>query len=270
MWLKPLTQLWLPKDGNSPEEYEDAFRVAIPDSGEVTDGGVALVAVADGASESAFAREWAQALVEAFVSRPPNLCDLTEDTLQAWLATPRERWSEQVPWDLLPWHGEAKARTGAFATLVGLTFEAAPGDSSQLRWQALAVGDSCLFVVRDGQLAVSFPLEDAAEFGNAPSLICSNPASEALAWDGLGRHEGECRAGDLFILASDALSCWFLSGAAAGERPWEALAALGPPDWEAWVGEQRHEGLMRNDDTTLVAIEVVHTEGSETPCPGRG
>lgn len=269
MWLKQLTELRLPKDGNRLEEYEDAFCVAIPDQGELEDGGVALVAVADGASESAFAREWAQILVEAFVSRPPDLRDLTEDSLQAWLAAPRERWSEQVPWDLLPWHGEAKARAGAFATLLGLAFEAAPGDPSRLRWQALAVGDSCLFVVRDGELAVSFPLEDAAEFDNTPALICSDAASAAPTWDGVSRRDGECRAGDLFILASDALSCWFLTRTDAGQRPWEAPAALGPPEWEAWVDEQRRAGLMRNDDTTLVAIEVVHTEVSGTPCPGQ-
>ena len=35
--------------------------------------GTARVAVSDGASESAFAREWANALTDAFVTRPPEL-----------------------------------------------------------------------------------------------------------------------------------------------------------------------------------------------------
>lgn len=270
MWLRPLTERWLPRAGNSPEEYEDAFRAAIPDHDPGADGGAALVAVADGASESAFAREWADALVEAFVSGPPDLTGLTDDSLHAWLDAPRERWRGQVPWDRLPWHGEAKARAGAFATLLGLTFEAAPGDASRLRWRALAVGDSCLFIVRDGRLALSFPLEDAAEFDNAPALICSNPASAAPPWDAVCRRDGACEAGDVFILASDALSCWFLALDAAGEQPWEALAALGPADWEAWVDAQRQAGLLGNDDTTLVAMEVVQTEADGAPCPGRG
>ena len=263
-------ELSLPRAGNSPEEYEDAFRVAIPDHGEAPDAPAALAAVADGASESAFAREWAHALVEGFVSRPPVVRGLSEDSLRAWLAEPRERWRGQVPWDRLPWHGEAKARRGAFATLLALAFEAVPGHCPRLCWRALAVGDSCLFIVRDGRLAVSFPLEDPAEFGNAPALVSSNPARAAPAWADVGRRDGECEPGDLFILASDALSCWMLERDAAGERPWEALAALAQPDWEAWVDGQRRAGLMRNDDTTLVALEVVRTGVDGAPCPGRG
>ena len=267
--LRPLRELWLPRAGNDPDEYEDAFRTAIAGQQATPDGVAAQVAVADGASESAFAREWARELVDAFVSGPPELRDLTEDSLNAWLAEPRERWRGLVPWDRVPWHGEAKARTGAFATLVGLTIDVVPEDSSRLRWRALAVGDSCLFVVRDARLVVSFPLEDAAEFGSAPALICSNPATASRMWDGASRLDGECEAGDLFILASDALSCWFLARAAAGERPWETLGALDPPDWEAWVAGQRAGGLMHNDDTTLLMMEVVHTESGEAPCPGR-
>lgn len=270
MWLRPLAELWLPRAGNSPEEYEDAYRVAIPGRGEAPDGGAALAAVSDGASESAFAREWADALVEDFVSRPPDLRGLSEGSLEEWLAAPRDRWRGRVPWERVPWHGEAKARTGAFATLLALTVEAAPGDAPWLCWRALAVGDSCLFVVRDGRLAVSFPLEEPAAFGNAPALLCSNPARAAPAWDDVGRRDGELGPGDLLVLASDALACWFLERDAAGERPWEALAALGPPDWEAWVDGQRRAGLLRNDDTTLVAMEVVETGVSGAPCPGPG
>ena len=270
MWLRPLGEFWLPSAGNSPEEYEDAFQVAIPDSREAPDGGVALAAVADGASESAFAGEWARALVECFASRPPDLGRLTGESLQEWLVAPRESWRGQVPWDRVPWHGEAKARAGAFATLLGLTVEAEPGDGSRLRWRAVAVGDSCLFLVRDGRLAVSFPLEGAAEFGNAPALVCSNAARAAPAWDDVSLRGGRCEAGDLFILASDALCRWFLERDAAGERPWEALAALGPPDWEAWVDGQRRAGLIRNDDTTFVAMEVVPTGVGGAPCPGPG
>ena len=255
--LLPPTELWLSKAGNGPEEYEDAFRVAYPKPIGVSGCGVARVAVSDGASESAFAREWANALTDAFVARPPGLCGLTEDSLEVWLLPAQEAWHSGVPWDRLPWHGEAKARAGAFATLLGLTIGAAPDSSGRLAWQALAVGDSCLFVVRDDRLWLSFPLEDASQFDNSPALICSNPDNVRDLWEDVSLHSGECAAGDLFILASDALACWFLARSAAGEKPWESLAALKGSGWDAWVGEQRREGLMRNDDTTLVVIEVV-------------
>ena len=250
MRLRLLAERWLAKAGNDPDEYEDAYRVAYPEDG------AARIAVADGASDSAFAREWAGELAEAFVADPPDWSGLTEDALNAWLAAPRERWHDLVPWDRIPWHGEAKARAGAFATLLGLTIGAAPDGGGRLLWQALAVGDSCLFTVGQDTLRLSFPLDDAAQFDNNPALLCSNPDNAAGMWDAVRLHEGECAPGDVFILATDAIAGWFLAMHAAGEKPWQTLDALEPAGWEAWIAAQRGEGLMRNDDTTLVMIEV--------------
>ena len=254
---QPPSGLWLQKAGNDPEEYEDAFRFAYPQEIGASSGGLARIAVSDGASESAFARDWANALADDFVTRPPELCDLTEDSLNAWLLPAQEAWHAAVPWDRLPWHGEAKTRAGAFATLLGLTIGTEPDDTGRLSWQALAVGDSCLFVVRDDRLWLSFPLDDASQFDNSPILICSNPDKAGELWEGVSLHSGECADGDLFILASDALACWFLARRAAGEKPWESLEALDSSSWDGWIEEQRQDGL-RNDDTTLVMFEVVH------------
>ena len=223
----------------------------------------ARAAVSDGASESAFAREWANALVDGFVAQPPEICCLTEESLDAWLATPQEQWRSEVPWNRIPWHGEPKARAGAFATLLGLIFASAPDDSQRISWHALAVGDSCLFVVRDDWLCLSFPLDEASQFDNSPALICSNPENAGELWQDVRRSSGECAAGDLLILATDALACWVLAQNAEGQKPWKTLLDLDPSGWEdpsrwaPWVGEQRRSGFMRNDDTTLVIIEVV-------------
>ena len=256
MALRPPKTFWLPKAGNSSEEYEDASLVVYPqrmgEAGRLT----ARAVVCDGASESAFAREWANVLAEAFVSRPLDICGLTEDYMCDWLALAQEDWHVGVPWDRIPWHGEAKARAGAFATLLGLTFAVAPGRSPGLNWQALAVGDSCLFVIRAGRLSQCFPLEDAAEFDNNPALVCSNPDSVGKLWASVRRTGGKCLPGDSFILASDAIACWLLDRDAESEMPWNTLLALDASVWPAWVEEQRSAGLMRNDDTTLVIIRV--------------
>ncbi len=271
MALRPRSELWLPKAGNDPDEYEDAYLAVYPQRIGASGCGVARIAVSDGASESAFAREWANGLTDAFVNRPPELCGLTEDSLNAWLLPAQEAWHSCVPWDRLPWHGEAKARAGAFATLLGLTIGAAPDGSGRLSWKAVAVGDSCLFVVRDDRLWLSFPLEDAAEFDNTPALVCSNPENAGYEWEGVRLHSGEFAAGDLIILATDALACWLLAQNADGGKPWETLLALDSAEWDAWNEEQRREGLMRNDDTTLVVIEVVEdSEVKREQCPGRG
>ena len=256
MTLRPPRSFWLPKAGNSPEEYEDASRVVYPQRIGASGRRTARAAISDGASESAFAREWANVLVDALVSGPPDMRGLTEDSMLNWLAPAQEEWRDSVPWDRIPWHGEAKARAGAFATLLGLIVATRSGNSRRLSWQAVAVGDSCLFVVRDGRLWLSFPLEDAAQFDNSPDLICSNPDNAGELWENMRRSDGECVAGDLFILASDALACWFLERNAEGEKPWKTLLALDASGWAAWVAEQRRGGLMRNDDTTMVIITV--------------
>ena len=256
MRLQPPRTFWLPKAGNRPEEYEDASRVVYPQHMGVSGRRTARVSVSDGASESAFAREWANILTDAFVDRPPDISGLTEGSLRDWLAPAQEEWRGDVPWGSIPWHGEAKARAGAFATVLGLTVATVPGNPYQFSWQAVAVGDSCLFVVRADRLWLSFPLEDTAQFDNYPALVCSNPDNTGDLWEGVQRRSGECLAGDLFVLASDALACWFLARNDEGQKPWETLLALDSVEWAAWVEEQRSTGTMRNDDTTLVTISV--------------
>src|SRR5215831_13409139 len=97
--------LSLPKGDHTPEEYEDAW-AADPAAGRF--------AVADGATESAFAGLWARLLAEGFAAaaRPRDL--------PAWLGGPRRRWAEEVMGLELPWYGEVKRAAGAFATLVGV------------------------------------------------------------------------------------------------------------------------------------------------------
>ncbi len=256
MELRGLRTLWMAKAGNRPEECEDSYAFD-PLACRVGSMGVntARIAVSDGASESAFARSWSQVLSQSFIDRPLDLSGIGQDALESWLAPGQQAWDATVPWDRIPWHGEAKARAGALATLLGLTIS--PAGAGALSWQAVAIGDCCLFIVRDGKLLRSFPLDDAAQFNNTPVLICSNPANNR----GLGGHvrqeRGDCAPGDLFLLASDALACWMLEDHAQGGSPWDTLLALDSHQaWEEWVNTQRQERIMKNDDTTLVVVEV--------------
>ena len=111
-------------------------------------------------------------------------------------------------------------------------------------------------MIRDDRLWLSFPLENAAQFDNSPTLVCSNPDNMGDLWENVHQSDGESVSGDSFILASDALACWFLGRNAEGEKPWKTLLALDPSGWAAWVEEQRHAGLMQNDDTTLAIIRI--------------
>jgi hypothetical protein len=230
------TAWWAPKSGHAANEYEDAFAVE-PAS--------LRFAVADGASETSFAKQWAELLVGRFVNEPPTAAELRE-----WVAPMQDVWVGEHQGKAQAWYAEAKARDGAFSSLLGVAIE-------ENRWRALAVGDTCLFVVRAGRLERAFPLARAEEFHNSPLLLSSVARSNSKVWDDVRSDEGELRERDQLLLMTDALAHWFLVEAEMGRRPWAALArATTPESFGAFIDCLRGGGALRNDDVTLVRVEV--------------
>ncbi|HET8627200.1 MAG TPA: protein phosphatase 2C domain-containing protein [Thermomicrobiales bacterium] len=241
---------WLPKAGNTADEYEDAFWVE--PAGKQPDDVVRL-AVADGATETSFAGLWAALLARDFCQGR-----LDGAALPDALAPLQGAWREYVATRPLPWYAEEKVRQGAFSSLLGLTVTngaAAGGD-----WEALAIGDSCLFQVRDGDLLGAFPLTGAAEFTSRPALLSSDPARNAVLPEHLVSAVGDWETGDSFYLMTDALACWFLAAAEAGDRPWLTLRDLDPTglarSFADWVAAERAAGRLRNDDVTLLWVDL--------------
>jgi len=230
------TAWWAPKSGNAASEYEDAYAVK-PE--------VLRFAVADGASETSFARQWAELLVEGFVQDAPSAAELG-----AFVAPLQAVWAEGQKGKATAWYAERKAADGAFSSLLGVSIE---GD----RWRALAVGDSCLFVMRSGKVLRAFPLERAEQFSNRPSLLSSVSRANAGVWDQIATVEGELQEKDRLLLMTDALAQWFLAEAELGRRPWAALAKVTTPEqFAAYIDCLRAGGALRNDDVTLVSVEV--------------
>ena len=99
--------------------------------------------------------------------------------------------------------------------------------------QALAVGDTCLFHIRDRKLLSVFPLCRSADFVCSPWLIGSRGfTGEMMAGREL-RCAGEFQAGDRLWLMTDALAQWFLRRTEAGGEPWaEVEARLASPTAE--------------------------------------
>ena len=247
----------LPRQGYNLEECQDAL------AGDAERG---RFAVADGAAESPYAALWAQLLVDEFVRQSEHL-----PYWSSWLPSLQERWSAQVarptrpaawltqPVEAgVPWYLEPGLVQGAFATFLGLVI----ADNS---WYALAVGDSCLFQMRGGELIRTFPILRATDFSNAPWLVGSRTSPiEVPHKNGLQQY-GDCQAGDRFWLMTDALAQWFLMQAEAGGKPWlslEPLTYAGSNDDEArhafaaWIESLRAARQLRNDDVTLLAVSV--------------
>lgn len=229
--------LFLPKQGNSREEYEDA---------SAADDGTGKFAVADGASESIGAGEWAKMLTDAFVADAPSA-----ETFSDWLNALQKRWQAEVGNQTAPWYIEEKLRDGAFATFLGLNIEGTK-DSGVASWRALAVGDSCLFRVRGNSNVRSFPMKSAESFGTRPELI----GSRAKAVVAPLHSKGTLRAGDRLLLATDALAQWFLAEIEAGRKPWRELIRLTEEQFVVWTATLRQNKQLKNDDVTLLIIEI--------------
>jgi hypothetical protein len=243
----------VPKRGNRDEENEDAVA---PEELAQSQGSPARFAVADGATESLFARRWAKLLVEAVASGRVSVVDFSSDI--ASLRAESEEWVKGLD---LPWYAEEKARQGAYAALIALELTAGEDESSPNGcWRAVALGDSCLFHMRGDEILVRFPLDSSTAFDCRPFLLGSIDGGTELLAEKTLRMEGCWIAGDTFYLMTDALACWFLREIEAGNKPIDALRqyadASEPARFSTWIESLRDEGGIRNDDSTLMRVAV--------------
>jgi hypothetical protein len=246
---------WLPKAGNSAAEYEDAFCPKRANSYPLKN--MFRCAVADGATESSFARRWANQLAVAYCRSQTDL-PAEMQVFRAEVERQCANWRRFVLNKPLAWNFRTKAERGAFATLSGITISA--GDESSGSWAGVAIGDSCIFQVRQEGLVHAWPAMESDAFGNHPLLFSSNAAANESVWTELEKctTSGVWSAGDLFLLMTDALAKWFVTSLEAGSRPWETLleVASAQEEFTAWTEAQRSQHLMANDDVTLMVIRL--------------
>ncbi|MBF0564498.1 MAG: hypothetical protein HQK89_04585 [Nitrospirae bacterium] len=269
--IEKLSVFYTHKDGNDEKDYEDA-------SGFNLD--TLLFSIADGATESIFSREFANMLVESFVSTKELTEALTEygsakslkNMLESAIERVKARWGLMVAGKSLPWYAQEKVEQGAHTAFLGLRIvpivvSGKKGISRYLtpwhsryidctlKWEASCVGDSCLFIVRGDILIKSFPIETAAGFDNTPYLIGSVGAMDNRT---IFVDSGYLAGGDCIYMLSDALAAWFLKSCEAGQMPWKVLASIGSNDeFQAFVVALRESKELRNDDSTLVSISIV-------------
>lgn len=235
---------WLPKAGNPVEDWEDACAFSEARS---------LLSLSDGASSSFRAHEWASTLVQGFLACPPAAPNLP--ALEAWVG------ERAVEFEALPspyggaWYVDEAASRGAFATFLGFAMDADSG-GAETDWTAMAVGDSCLFQVRAGRCIHAFPLNDPDAFTSTPELLSSKELDRAYGARAAVISQGRCEAGDVFLLATDALAQWALRNALGGGDVWSILAGLRHETFLALLATLRGANAIENDDVTLVRALV--------------
>ena len=222
----------VPKDGNADDECEDAI-AGDPASGRF--------AIADGASESYASGDWARLLVDAYVTKGHS---------QHWLNAPQLAWQKKTAGTALSWYAEEKSSHGGHATFLGLSIRK-DGDSAE--WEAIAAGDTCLFVVSHGGILTSFPLGKSSEFSATPTLLSSRGGNPTWSLD-----RGTLCSGDVLLLATDALARFLFESdekSAFAGRP--LIAMEDEDDFALWVAATRATGSLKNDDVALGVIELV-------------
>jgi len=258
-----------PKLGNSPDECEDAWRISppLPAGTDEIAGESVRVSVADGASESLFAARWADQLVDRFSSVPlralQNVTDLLGELDAIGTHWPRVMESYAASRTLsgrpLKWYEERAIGSGAFATLlvVDLCMPASltPGPDNGY-WHAVSIGDTCMFQIRDDSLLAAFPGMPSADFGNNPALVGSSHDDRARLRHHALTHSGPIVQGDDFFICTDALALWFTEQVERGYKPWLILRDLQAIGFSRWLDEARRTGGLRNDDVTLIHVDL--------------
>ncbi|MFB7904945.1 protein phosphatase 2C domain-containing protein [Kitasatospora sp. NPDC056076] len=266
-----VTHLLVPKQGNSEIECEDALAVR-PDtaSEEAVSGDRLIAAVSDGASESALAKDWSKMLARGLVDRAhldPSVLAGSREALTALAADLVNNWESHLERYIddrarggkpVQWYEEAKFERGAFATFLAVQVERTADD--EYGWQAAALGDSCLFHVRDGELLAAFPLTDRREFGTTPNLFGSRNRDFELIATRTQFARGTLQEGDDLFLATDAMAAWILG--LESELPVEIGRLTDHTrqndltGFKKWVTSLRTSGRLHNDDVALIHIDA--------------
>jgi hypothetical protein len=276
---------WTANDGNSAEDYEDAFCVrtsheqhrcrtnTLPSTPPRWAAGESLrLAIADGASESSFSAVWARLLVRSFCQSvshrgPPSPTPEHHDdafvieTLRGF-SRASAIWARCYGARSMPWYAEQKRDMGAHAAFLGLELEPMGNSPEGGRWTATAVGDACMFQFRQGSLLTAFPIADPEAFTQSPWLLSSRQPAEAQA-EYLRHSQGDWQRGDEFLLLTDAAACWLLES--LNLRDADPLGFIrsvrNQLDFEEWVAGQRSDLVddrprLRNDDVTLIWCRI--------------
>ncbi len=260
----------LPKAGRSFVDCEDAYFPGELHSLQLyeinhdqTD--VFRASVSDGATDSIFSKLWAQLLAFGY-GAGKWASDITADSVMQ----EQSAWLDFLAKQQLPWYAEEKAELGAFAAMVGLTLF-----NQSKQWTAMALGDCCIFHIRNGECLKSFPISSSSDFSNFPLLLCSVAERNSNVFESKQVVlDGTWQTGDQFALMSDTVACWFITQMEQGNAGPTIAALDSANSLDAFVSLINHarttkggDGnvLMRDDDVTVTLVRVADDASAPLP-----
>lgn len=238
------------KIGNSIDENEDNILVSSPF--EIENEQIIRFAISDGATESSFSKEWSDLLVSCYKDLPFDIINLPST-----IELISKSWNSRINAIDLPWYAAQKAEIGAFATFLGLSL-----DLHQNRFEAVAIGDCTMFVIRNDELFETFPINKIDDYGNTPNLFSTNHQYQTDYLNSVFYYDDQIHFNDLFILATDALAAWIFKSTIAGEKPWINFTTMlddaneSNTEFEYWTINKIKNNEIKNDDISLVIIRI--------------
>ncbi|PRY29700.1 protein phosphatase 2C domain-containing protein [Umezawaea tangerina] len=215
-----------------PHENEDSVSVNAEEG---------WFAVSDGASTAARSEVWSGLLTRAFTRGEDPFDPVTTARLGS-------EWWEAVFAPDLPWFAHEKLVRGSAATLVGLRLS---GHS----YEATAIGDSCLFHIREGALLLAAPLDGSARFSRFTPLLGTG-VDGGHAPDDVWSGRGEFVDGDLFLLATDAVSKRLLRHHEEHGTLWPVCDHVSDDEVFAEFVERERDRGLDNDDSTVCVVRT--------------
>src|SRR5262245_34279428 len=248
--LKTLFKGTVPKLSEFPEDNDDKFRACDTRQNYV---------LSDGAGVSYNSALWADVIVRAWFSAPP------ERNVLKWLRRAIREYESLEDTTKMSWSQRIAYERGSFASLLAL----------QWTWdcdlQVTAVGDSIALLVSDGNIEWSFPYKFASQFEARPHLLStilnSNFAPffvDAARSIRANETRGPCH--DIvplghnkrarLLCVTDALGEWLLRDCDEHSNRLNRIQDIDSDTaFVALVEEARAAGTLRRDDTTLIVLQ---------------
>ena len=248
--LAQVTMLRHWKSEHTAETCEDAVGV---------NSAYGLFAVADGAGTTLFSGAWADFLVRHFLTIPLMVADPFE--VEWWVRLAQGQFKQDLPAQTdLAWNAQQKVQNqGSYSTLATLRFSAQ--NATRVRAELLAIGDSCIFVNRSSiEQPLSFPLQHAAEFEQAPICIPSKTGAFNRYFHQFQAMTLDLVPSDVVVLATDAVAKWIVSagnGRYGGQgAALQEIVSQTAESWPAFIQTRRANQEMLDDDSTALVIAL--------------
>ncbi len=229
-----------------PGEYSQDAVAAAPEEG--------VFAISDGVSQSEFPGEFARHLVRIYTARKPGTAEEFNQVLEEAQREWQSETGERIAAAKQNWFAR-NTKWVAGATFLGARLE---GTGKRQRLKLVGLGDSNLFVVRDGAIVKAWPQERADQFSKDVKALKSNAALRGK----IPSTSVPVQPGDEVFMATDALSAWVLKEVEAGRDPFPLLREIkNQKQLNEFVEKARDQRIsgraqMTEDDTTLLRFVI--------------